>query len=293
MATPIYMNRVLTDDDRRTRIFDGAFFLYSAPLEAAQMLDWARGLIEEAFGAVSDPRRAHKELTVEQFAAAASKLKSKFTNDAQTKALCQKLISAMGADPERTYFDLPRMRVIPPRTYLASGVSYNYAPHRDTWYAHPTQLINYWVPIFNAEPATVMSMYVDFFKRPVNNASTGWDYDDWVKNARFAAASNLKREDRSHPVPLEDVSQSADVRIVQNAGDIFMFSTCQLHASVPNETDSVRFSYDLRTINIDDYLQKRGPANIDSGATGSTLKDFLRVSDLVTLDVDRFVQQTA
>lgn len=138
-----------------------------------------------------------------------------------------------------------------------------------------------------------MSMYVDFFKRPVNNASTGWDYDDWVKNARFSAASNIKREDRSHPVPLEDVSQSADVRIVQNAGDIFMFSTCQLHASVPNETDGVRFSYDLRTINIDDYLNKRGPANIDSGATGSTLKDFLRVGDLAPLDTDRLATHSA
>lgn len=280
------MNRVMSDDDRRRQIFNGAFFLYSAPFAGQRMIQWAHTLIDEAFDSVANPRRAHKEMSVEQFAAVASRLKSRFTNDDQTKALCQQLIMSMGVDPKRTYFDLPRLRVIPPRDYLASGVSYNYAPHRDTWYAHPTQLINYWIPIFDVEPDTVMSMYVDFFKRPVKNASIDWDYDNWVKNARFAAANNIKKEDRSHPLPLEDVTGSADLRIVQNPGDVFMFSTCQLHASVPNASESIRFSYDLRTINVDDLLHNRGPENIDSGATGSTLKDFLRVSDLVPLDAE-------
>ena len=74
------------------------------------------------------------------------------------------------------------------------------------------------------------------------------------------------------------------MRIVQNAGDLMVFSTCQLHASAPNEMDRIRYSYDLRTLNIEDMQQDRGPANLDSKATGTTLKDFLRVSDLKPLD---------
>ena len=62
----------------------------------------------------------------------------------------------MGADPEDTYFDLPRLRVIPSEEYLTTGVSYNYKAHRDPWYSHPTTLVNYWTPIFDVVGENVM-----------------------------------------------------------------------------------------------------------------------------------------
>ena len=45
------------------------------------------------------------------------------------------------------------------------------------------------------------------------------------------------------------------------------------------------FSYDLRTINVDDVLAERGPWNVDNGSTGTTLGDFLRVADLAPLEL--------
>jgi hypothetical protein len=283
-TVPLYVNRRSTDDDRRQRIFDGGVFLYSAPPASAAMVAWARELVQESFGATGDVRRAHLHLPQQEFANLAGTLKSRFTNHPRTKQLCQDLILDMGCDPELTYFDLPRLRVAPPGNYLTTGVSYSYKPHRDTWYAHPTQLINYWVPCYDSEPSTVMSMYLDFFRRPLANASGEWDYDRWVKNARFAATQNIGVESRKHPVPTEGLGDPLDLRIVQNAGDLMLFSTCQLHASAPNLTDCIRFSYDLRTLHIDDLREGRGPENIDGKATGSTLKDFLRVSDLAPLE---------
>jgi hypothetical protein len=138
--------------------------------------------------------------------------------------------------------------------------------------------------VFDSTETTVMSMYIDYFRTPVKNKSNEWDYDEWVKNSRFAAAANISGEARPHPVPEEDVAASTDLRIIQNAGDIMMFSTCQLHASAPNTSDITRFSFDLRTLNIDDLEQGRGPANIDGKPGGSTLRDFLRVSDLAPLE---------
>jgi len=281
---PIYVNRAISDEQRRTRIFDGALFLYAANPASTKMANWAKDLASEAFGEGVDIRHAHVEYPVAEFVKRAGPLKSRFTNDQTTKKICQELIVAMGSDPHRTYFDLPRLRVIPPGNYLSSGVSYNYKPHRDTWYAHPRQLINYWIPVFDSELTMVMSMYVDFFRQPVKNASGEWDYDEWIKNSRYAAASNLDGEARPHPLALEDVSESTDIRLIQNAADLMIFSTCQLHASVPNRSDLVRYSYDLRTLNIDDLCDGRGPENIDAAATGTTLQDFLRVSDLAPLD---------
>jgi hypothetical protein len=283
--TPIYVNRRLADDERRTRIFDGSIFLYSAPAASLRIVEWARSLIHEAF--TEDVRRAHTKLAIEEFVKRVGPLKSKFTNDATTKRLCQELITATGCDPEMTYFDLPRLRVAPPGGYLTTGVSYSYKPHRDTWYAHPPQLINYWVPLYDSEATTVMSMYVDFFQKPVENGSGNWDYDQWVKNSRFAAAQNIGIETRMHPVPLQDLGNAVDLRFVQNAGDLMLFSTCQLHATAQNESELIRFSYDLRTLHVEDLQRGRGPKNIDGKATGSTLKDFLRVSDLAPLHRER------
>lgn len=281
--TRIYVNRTLLDDERRTRIFEGGIFLYSAPPGSSKMVEWARELIDQAFGSTGDVRRAHDRLDVNQFVERAGPLKSAFTNSERTKRICQELIVSMGCDPDATYFDLPRLRVAPPGTYLTSGVSYSYKPHRDTWYAHPRQLVNYWVPVFDSEPSHVLSMYVEYFRRPVENTSSQWDYDDWVKNARFAAASNIGQETRRHPVPSTPLDDAADVRIVQNSGDLMLFSTCHLHATAPNELDAIRFSYDLRTLHTEDLALDRGPENVDAGATGSTLRDFLRVSDLKPL----------
>lgn len=260
-------------------------FLYSSPPASTAIADWARELVDQAFPGIADVRKAHLSLPVAEFVSKVSPLKSRFTNDPHTKRLCQELISGMGCDPELTYFDLPRLRVAPPGDYLTTGVSYAYKAHRDTWYAHPRQLVNYWIPVFDsAEPSHVMSMYIDYFRTPVNNASDEWDYDDWVKNARFAAAQNIGVENRRHPVPREQLGDTSELRIVQNAGDLMIFSTCQLHATARNETDRIRYSYDLRTLHLEDLLNDRGPTDPDGKATGTTLKDFLRVSDLKPLD---------
>lgn len=284
--TPVYFNRLLSDEERRERVFRGAIFIHSAQPGIAQLAAWARELIEDAFHGVPDILQAHRHLSVQEFIRRASPLKGRFTNDPRTKRLCQELIETLGADPGRTYFDLPRLRLIPPREYLSAGVSYNYAPHRDTWYAHPRQLVNFWAPLFDTEESTVMTMFIDQFRRPVQNSSASWNYDDWLRNSRFSAAQNVQSEQRAHPLPLEAVGGTTQLRLVLNGGDVMIFSTCQLHASTPNATDFVRYSLDLRTLNIDDLLLDRGPENVDGLATGSTLPDFLRGRDLVPLDLE-------
>jgi len=293
--TPIYVNRKTDDDDRRKRIFDGGLFLYSAPPASKKIVEWVQQLATDAFPKGTDIRRAHGAMDVSKFVEYTGPLKSKFTNDLQTKKLCQELIIGMGCDPELTYFDLPRLRVAPPGNYLTTGVSYSYKPHRDTWYAHPRQLVNYWIPVFDGEPSHVMSMFIDYFGKPVDNASANWDYDDWVAKSRFAAAQNIGTENRQHPVPTQGLGNATDVRIVQNAGDLMVFSTCQLHASAPNQMETIRYSYDLRTLHLDDIREDRGPVNVDGKATGTTLQDFLRVSDLKPLDpqVDLAQRKTA
>ena len=248
------------------------------------LVGWARELIGEAFGD-RDPERAQFELGLDDFVGRVGPLKSRFTNDPHTKDLVRDLVVAMGSDPDTTYFDLPRLRVVPSDAYLTSGVSYAYKAHRDTWYAHPKMLVNYWVPIFDCVGDNVMSMWIGYWDRPVRNSSSTFDYQRWVSEHRFRASSIIGDESRPHPLPLEPISPSGDLRIAGNAGDIMLFSTCHLHATVPNVSGVTRFSYDLRTLDLDDLVHGRGPRDVDGAATGTTVGDFLRVSDFAPLQL--------
>jgi len=281
----VYIDRAIDEPIRREGIYSGDIHMRTGVAESTAIVEWARSLITEAFGDF-DPQRAQFELDLEEFVRRVGPLKSRFTNDDHTKELVQDLVIAMGSDPETTYFDLPRLRVVPSDAYLTSGVSYAYKAHRDTWYAHPPQLVNYWVPVYDCVGDNVMSMWTGYWNRPVRNSSAGFDYDRWVSEQRFKAASNIKGEDRPHPLPLEPVDPLCEIRIAGNAGDIMLFSTCQLHSTAPNVSGVTRFSFDLRTLDINDLIEGRGPTNPDGAATGTTVCDFLRVSDLAALEID-------
>ncbi len=280
----IYLNREVDEPTRRESIYNGDFHLITGHPASLAMVDWARSLITDAFGEM-DPERAQFELSVDEFIDRVSPLKSRFTNDQRTKELTRDLALAMGVDPEETYFDLPRLRVIPSDSYLTTGVSYAYKAHRDSWYGHPTTLVNYWSPVLDVVGENVMSMYTGYFDRAIKNSSSDFDYDRWVAEARFAAAQQVGTENRPHPLPTEPVDDTSEIRIAGRAGDILMFSTCHLHASAPNTSGVTRFSYDLRTIDMRDHREGRGPKNLDTAATGTTLGDFLRVGDLEPLHV--------
>src|SRR5207302_11470646 len=77
------------------------------------------------------------------------------------------------------------------------------------------------------------------------------------------------------PIELEP-----QLRVVCPVGGIILFSGAQLHSSVPNTSGVTRFSIDFRTVNYDDAVQKLGAANVDSHCTGTTMRDYLRASDL-------------
>ena len=278
----VYVDRALDEPTRRTSIYAGDIHLQTGVPQSMALVDWARSLITEAFGD-HDPERAQFKLELDEFVARVGPLKSRFTNDDHTKELVRDLVIAMGSDPDVTYFDLPRLRVVPCDAYLTSGVSYAYKAHRDTWYAHPKVLVNYWAPVFDCVGENVMSMWTGYWDRPVRNSSSGFDYERWVSEQRFKASSMIGVESRPHPLPLEAIDPLGDVRIAGNAGDIMLFSTCHLHSTAPNVSGVTRFSYDLRTLDVDDLVHGRGPRNPDGEATGTTVGDFLRVADFEPL----------
>jgi hypothetical protein len=76
------------------------------------------------------------------------------------------------------------------------------------------------------------------------------------------------------------------IRLICPPGGIILFSGAQMHSSVPNTSGVTRFSIDFRTVHLDDAIAYHGAPNVDAACTGTTMNDYLRVSDLAHMPTD-------
>jgi len=286
----IILNHRGSDLARRESIFSGHYLVNAASRATLALVAHARSMIAEAFGAL-DPEQAQSGIDVARFIAVVGPLKSAFTNDLHTKELVREILSEYGADLRLTYFDMPRMRVVPHGGYLSAGVSYAYEAHRDTWYSSPHCQVNYWMPIFAVTPERAMSMFPEYWDRAVANSSERFDYDEWCRVGRQQATAQTKQDTRKHPLPLAPIDVRSDMRICGMPGDMLMFSSAHLHSTAANTSGSTRFSLDFRTVHLEDLESGRGAPNVDCRASGTTLGDFLRADDFKKIPADHIAQE--
>jgi hypothetical protein len=279
----IYLNHDTDCNQRRTLIFEGNLLQYGATSSTKQLADHAISMMTREL-APYEPEKAQFDLPVESFIKRVGALKSGFTNDLTTKMLVRNILISFGCDLEDTYFDVPRLRVVPHGDYLSSGVSYAYKAHRDIWYSSPAAQLNWWMPVLTVTPERAMSFFPAYWDKPVENSSAEFDYADWCSVGRQLASSQVKTDTRKHPLPLAPVDCTSELRLAGTKGDVTIFSAAHLHATAPNISGETRFSIDFRTINMSDITNKKGSPVIDSLARGTTLGDFLRASDFAPFD---------
>lgn len=277
--TMVYTDASMGDDERRKRLFAGDLFVYSPTPATAALCDHARAMIEAAF-APHDPLRIYETLPVERCVEILSALKPAFIHHPRCKDLIRQMLAELGCDPDKTYFDVPRMRSAMPVDYLASGIAYAFHPHRDTWYSAPQMQINWWLPVYPLSPENCMAFHLNYFDRAVKNSSRTYNYYRWNAESRANAAQHMKTDTRIQPRAEEAVALDPQVRLIPPPGSVIVFSAAQLHSTVPNTSGVCRFSIDFRTVQIDDVRERRGAPNVDSACTGTTMRDYLRVSDL-------------
>lgn len=275
----MYFNSILDDAARRRRLYEGQLFVYAPVPSSIALCQFADELIRKAFGNLS-PEKAQYSLPVEEYAAVLSRLKPLFINHPRSKECIQGILSDFGCDLNKTYFDVPRMRTSTSDGYLTSGIAYAWHPHRDTWYSAPFCQINWWLPIYEIEANDGVAFHPRYWSSPINNDSQRYNYYEWNKVHRPSASQFLREDPRPLPRPIEPVEMEPQVRPVCPVGGVIMFSGAQLHSSVPNNSGKTRFSIDFRTVHLDDLTAKAGAPNIDSHCTGTSVRDFLRASDL-------------
>jgi hypothetical protein len=220
-------------------------------------------------------------MPVEQYAEVLGKLKPHFIHHPESKKHLKGLLAEMGADPEKTYFDVPKMRSSTSDNYLTTGIAYAWHPHRDTWYSAPPCQINWWIPIYDFRSDNAMAFHPKYWNRAVKNDSRSHNYYEWNKQHRGGHVSQfLKADPRPLSKPIETIEIDPQIRIIVPAGGIILFSAAQLHSSVPNTSGKTRFSIDFRVVNVDDAAARRGAPHVDEECTGTTMRDYLRGTDL-------------
>jgi Phytanoyl-CoA dioxygenase (PhyH) len=275
----IYVDSPASDDTRRERLYDGDLFVYAPQPATRALCEFGRRMAEEAF-APRDPETAQDEMEVEEYAALLADLKPRFIHDPESKRLIQEMLTELGCDPEKVYFDVPRMRTSTSHGYLTSGIAYAFHPHRDTWYSAPQSQLNWWLPIYPITVDNGVAFHPRYWDTPVKNSSRTYNYAVWNATSRKEAAKHVKSDTRVQPKPEEEIELDPQIRPVCEPGGLVIFSAAQMHSSVPNTSGKTRFSIDFRTVHIDDVADHRGAPNIDSECTGTTMGDYLRISDL-------------
>ena len=281
----IYVDPALTEEERRRRLYGGDLMTFSPIGSSTGLTGLARELSDAAF-APYDPQVAQESMSPERYVEILAELKPSFIHHPRAKELIAGLLSELGCDIEKTYFDVPRLRTMAHGEFLKAGLAYQFHAHRDTWFSAPHQQLNWWLPVYEIEPENSMAFHTQYFKRPIQNSSAGYDYEEWSKTGRKEAAKQVTKETRKQPQAEEPLELDPDVRVVTPPGGTLIFSAAHLHSTVPNTTNRTRFSIDFRTVNIHDLADGVSAPNIDSECTGTTLRDFLRASDLEPLPED-------
>lgn len=277
----VFLGSKITDEERRKKLYGGDIFVLSPTNGTRALVGLARQMLEKTFSP-HDPRTIHEWKTPEEVAAILGKLKPDFIHRPECKRLIAQIMREHGVNLEKSYFDVPRLRSAYPSHFLSSGIAYAFHPHRDTWYSAPMCQLNWWLPVYPIEPNNSLGFYPRYFEEAVENSSDIYNYYEWNTKNRATAVQHVRSDTREQPKAQQEL-QPITVRFLPPPGGIILFSGGQLHETVPNTTNVARYSVDFRTVHYDDVVARRGAPNIDSRCTGTTLRDFLRASDLAHL----------
>ena len=285
MNNAIYVDAQLSDRERLEKLYDGQLFIQTPRTASLEFTNFAKQMIQEGFVG-HEPTTAQFDMPVEKFVEIFAPMKPAFIHHPRTKQLIQAMLADFGCDPDDTYLDVPRLRAVTSDAYLTSGVGYAHHLHRDTWYSAPMCQINWWLPIFPIESESSMAFHPRYWSEPVLNGSEDFNYYEWNSKSRSSAAQHIKSDTRPQPKPLQPMELDPQFRLVTEPGGAILFSAAQMHSTVPNTSGRTRFSIDFRTVNLRDLREAKAAPNIDSKPSGTSLRDFLRASDLTPLPED-------
>lgn len=247
-------------------ILGGLLQYTEASEHSLALVQHARDLANRSFGGVVPvPTSAN----IREWVSVVQGLKAEFTNGDTTRGLMEELIRVRYQHISgncQLWYDVPRLRIIPPSEVFRVGVSYNYQPHRDTWYGAPQEQVNHWMAVSGVGFDSTFFIAPSLFHTPVENSSVEFDLGQWNREFRNRAVDQVAGENRPHPHPRGEVPDDLIIRQIMPTGADVAFSGHHIHGSCENVSSHVRVSIDFRVSSPS--WRDLAPENVDCSATG-------------------------
>lgn len=261
----IQLDQPISDAERAALLFAGHLLVYRQRPAMQRMIAYTRELLEDELPGL-DPVTVQKHLSREEFLERVGAVQTRFRTSEDAKLIFFDVLRECGVTTEQCYYDHFPLRVVPFDATHNGAHRAAIGHHRDTWGSNVQCQQNWWAPVFSLEAERTIAFYPDYWEKPLANNTATWSFEEYLATRKTA------RPERgiaypSAPRPSETVDESGVVKVVIQPGDVLAFSSAHLHASVPNTTDAIRYSVEMRTIHQSDLDAGRVAPNVDNAAT--------------------------
>jgi hypothetical protein len=266
----------ISQGELRERIYRGDILHFPRMPAVDKFCDFARQICESNLVSL-DPVNSHKTVYYSGWLKAVYQFQLAAQDEQQCKMTFSETLESIGLKLDETFCDRFIFRVVPPESDQAEGAHSWVDTHRDTWGAGIYQQINWWAPLYPYESTSGIEFYLDHFDRPIANTTAEWRYNQFT-TARQQQSAELKPVFKAIPSLLEKPSGQI-FRPVIEPGELLCFSAAHLHGSGTNATGHSRFSYETRTVNLQDIRSGKKARNVDNDSNAQLLKLFKNLSD--------------
>ena len=278
----IRTNKPVSDFDRAVQSFQGDLLIYQNIPAMRELIAYADDLLRDALDGV-EPAEAQHHFSPDEFLLRTTKVQQYFRQSQTPKDYFFKALEQCGVDLSSTFYDHFPMRIVPFDKAYDGARCGVIGHHRDSWGSNIHSQINWWAPLYELEEERTIAIYPDYWQKPVENNTATWSFEDFMKHRAKAKTERLESYP-SAPAPHANIDESGVVKVMLNPGDILSFASTHLHGSVPNTTQSTRFSVEMRSINNNDLAFDRAAPNIDNAGTTPMYQWFRHVISMEKLN---------
>jgi len=247
----------------RQRLYDGDRIVEPATGSSRALVERLGALLKTCFGA--NPRQAGPD-----FFARLTQMRAQLKED-WLRQQCRQIVEEAGFPLEQMALDQLRLRGVAPGSDQLPAAQAAFYAHRDTWYANPQSQINLWIPLHEVDASNSFAFYPGYFNQPVQNDSQDFEYEVFAGKGGFQSPGAATRA--HFPRALQAISEPGQA-VEMKAAELLWFSASHLHQTLPNRSQQVRFSVDLRLVHRGDEARGLGAPNVDNRSRGSALEDY-------------------
>lgn len=260
----------------KEEIYSGRIFSFKKNSISLNLVAEIKNLISTSYEGPLDNFHhfeKHEDLSV--------KLINELKNQKTLKDLFKSFLTDIGFNQGKTYWDKFVVRIAPASDKFKPRENSRIGIHRDTWGTNIHQQINWWAPINDLDVKNTLIFYPDYFSKKVRNSTASWDLNVYLEKR--------KQNDFSYPSAPELLeSLATDIKILPitiEPGEILCFSGSHLHSSTKEKSLKTRFSYEIRTVCMDDIESNIQAPNIDCDLKWQFPKIFRHVETNSQLEI--------